>query len=90
MSETVATQVKAIAFSESIQQLTNGSTGRTWVLNKIDHWLQQKDQRFLVIAGEPGVGKSAIAAHLIQTRKDIVGCQHFLMRLKEWSIFATH
>ena len=72
MNGTVATQLTAIAFSDSIQQLTNGFTGRTWVFNKIDHWLQQKDQRFLVIAGEPGVGKSTIAAHLIQTRKDIV------------------
>ena len=72
MIGTVSTQLKAIAFSDSIQQLTSGFTGRTWVLNKIDHWLEQKDQRFLVIAGEPGVGKSTIAAHLIQTRKDIV------------------
>jgi hypothetical protein len=72
MLEIVAAQPKAIAFSDSIQQLTSGFTGSTWVLNKIDHWLQQKDQQFLVIAGEPGVGKSASTAHLIQTRKDIV------------------
>jgi hypothetical protein len=72
MPEIVAAQLKAITFSDSIQQLSNGFTGRTWVLNKIDHWLQEKDQRFLVIAGEPGVGKSAIAAHLIQTREGIV------------------
>jgi DNA replication protein DnaC len=65
MTRTVSTQLKTIAFSDSIQQLTNSFTGRTWVLNKIDHWLQQKDQRFLVIAGEPGVGKSAIAAILL-------------------------
>lgn len=90
MTRTVLTQLKTIAFSESIQQLTNGFPGRTWVFNKIDHWLEQKDQQFLVIAGELGLGKSVIAAHLIQARKDIVGCQHLLMRLKEWSIFAAH
>ncbi len=71
MNKTVATQLKPIAFSDSIQQLTNGFTGRTWVLKKIDHWLQQKDQRFLVIAGEPGVGKSAIAALLTQIRNEL-------------------
>src|SRR5919199_2715193 len=72
MNETVATQLKAIAFSTFTHPLKEGFTGRTWVFNKIDHWLQQKDQRFLVIAGEPGVGKSTITSHLIQTRKDIV------------------
>jgi AAA+ ATPase superfamily predicted ATPase len=31
---------------------------------------------FFILTGEPGVGKSAIAAHLIQNRKDIVA-YHF-------------
>jgi hypothetical protein len=34
--------------------------------------LQQKDQQFLILTREPGIGKSAILAHFIQTRKDIV------------------
>jgi ABC-type phosphate/phosphonate transport system ATPase subunit len=67
----MSTRLSALAFP-NIQQLTEGFTGRSQILKDIDHWLQQKDQRFLVIAGEPGVGKSTIAAHLIQTRKDIV------------------
>jgi ABC-type phosphate/phosphonate transport system ATPase subunit len=71
MPEIVAAQLKAIAFS-NIQQLAEGFIDRTWVLNKIDHWLEQKDQQFLVIAGELGIGKSTLAAHLIQTREDIV------------------
>lgn len=75
MVETVATQLKAIAFP-NIQQLTEDFTGRSHILNDIDHWLQQKDQRFFVLTGEPGVGKSAIAAQLIQTRNDIVA-YHF-------------
>jgi DNA replication protein DnaC len=59
MQNSASTQLKAIAFS-NIQQLTEGFTGRSHVLSKIDHWLQQKDQRFFVLTGEPGVGKSAI------------------------------
>jgi hypothetical protein len=35
-------------------------------------WLQHKDDRFYLLIGEPGMGKSAIALHPIQTRKDIV------------------
>lgn len=71
MLKSVVTQLQAIAFS-NIQQLTEGFTGRSHTLTKIDHWLQQKDQRFFILTGEPGVGKSAIASHLIQTRTDIV------------------
>jgi hypothetical protein len=75
MQNNISNQLKAIAFP-NIQQLTEGFTGRSQILNEIDHWLQQKDQRFFILTGEPGVGKSAIAAHLTQTREDIVA-YHF-------------
>jgi len=70
MRNAISTHLKAIAFS-NLQQLTEVFTGRSPILNDIDHWLQQNDQRFFILTGEPGVGKSAIAAHLTQTRKDI-------------------
>jgi len=72
MSETVATQVKVIAFDGDIERLTQGFTGREWIFEAIERWLQQDNERFFILTGEPGVGKSTIAAHLIQTRKDIV------------------
>lgn len=75
ISETISTKLEAIAFP-NIQQLTEGFTGRSQILKEIDHWLQQKDQRFFILTGEPGVGKSAIAAHLTQTREDILA-YHF-------------
>ncbi len=82
----------AIAFP-NLQQLTKDITGRSHILNDIDHWLQQKDQRFFILTGEPGVGKSTIAAHLIQTRKDIVAyhlCQAAdLETLKPGRIFRS-
>jgi hypothetical protein len=76
MQNGVSTQLEAIDFSDHIQQLASEFQGRSWVLDRINRWLQQKDQRFFVLAGEPGVGKSAIAAHLIQTRTDIFA-HHF-------------
>jgi len=75
MKNSISTQLKFIAFP-NLQQLTEGFTGRSHILNDIDHWLQQKDQRFFILTGELGVGKSAIAAHLTKTRKDIVA-YHF-------------
>jgi ribosomal 50S subunit-associated protein YjgA (DUF615 family) len=76
MAGTVATQVKAIAFDRDIERLTEGFTGREWVFEEIDRWLQQDNERFFILTGEPGVGKSAIAAQLTQTRKDIAA-YHF-------------
>jgi hypothetical protein len=61
MPEAVATQLKAIAFP-NLQQLTEGFRGRSQILKDIDPWLQRKDQRFFVLTGEPGVGKSAIVS----------------------------
>ena len=76
MTETVATQLKAIAFERDIQRLTENFTGREWVFKEIDGWLQQENQRFFILTGEPGVGKSAIAARLTQIRDD-VAAYHF-------------
>jgi hypothetical protein len=76
MTGTVATQVKAIAFDRDIERLTQGFTGREWIFEEIDRWLQQDNERFLILTGEPGVGKSAIAAQLTQIRKDIAA-YHF-------------
>ncbi len=76
MTETVATQVKAIAFERDIKRLTENFTGREWVFKEIDRWLRQSNERFFILTGEPGVGKSAIAARLTQLRQDIAA-YHF-------------
>lgn len=76
MTENIVTQVKAIAFERDIERLTEGFTGRDWVVEEIDRWLQQENERFFILTGEPGIGKSAIAARLIQLRQDIAA-YHF-------------
>jgi ATP-dependent Clp protease ATP-binding subunit ClpA len=62
MPETVATQLKAIAFNHDIKRLIEGFTGREWIFEEINRWLQQDNKRFFILTGEPGVGKSAIAS----------------------------
>ncbi|MDF5730358.1 MAG: NACHT domain-containing protein [Rhizonema sp. PD38] len=76
MTKTVATQLKAISFERDIERLTESFTGREWIFEEIDRWLQQDNERFFILTGEPGVGKSAIAAQITQTRKDIAA-YHF-------------
>ncbi|MBD2067457.1 ATP-binding protein, partial [Leptolyngbya sp. FACHB-671] len=76
MTTSCTTRLSIIDFTHDIERFTEGFTGREWLLAQINNWLTQTEERFFVLTGEPGVGKSAIAAHLIQTRKDIVA-YHF-------------
>lgn len=51
--------------------------GRDWVKEKITTWIDENSEsRVLWITAEAGYGKSAIAAHLANTLKDVIGI-HF-------------
>ena len=57
----------AIDFAPFIKERTSNFTGRDWVFGKIDAWLGNKDAgRVFLLTGEPGSGKTAIAARLAQ------------------------
>lgn len=68
--------ITAIPFADCIEQLTKNFTGRDWIFREIDDWLNNKNERFFIVTGEPGVGKSAITAQLTKIRKDVVA-YHF-------------
>ncbi|HEX8499450.1 MAG TPA: TIR domain-containing protein [Pyrinomonadaceae bacterium] len=55
-------------------------TGRRWVFERVDEWLGQPDaSRVFWLVGDPGIGKSAIAAKLVAERAEVVAfhfCQH--------------
>jgi len=52
-------------------------SGRAWLDRTIDDLLEAKDRPLIVIVAEPGVGKSAYAAHLAASRSDIAAA-HFV------------
>jgi hypothetical protein len=57
------------AYRNLIAERTRDFTGREWVFAEIDRWLSDPEgARFFILAGEPGIGKSAIAARLAQIR----------------------
>jgi DNA polymerase III delta prime subunit len=52
-------------FRDYARSRLEGFTGREWLVEKVRAWLGRADAPpFLLILGEPGIGKSAFAAHL--------------------------
>lgn len=67
--------------NDYIKMRTCNFTGREWVFYEIERWLSDpKASQFFIITGEPGIGKSAIAARLVQFSDGDVahppGCSH--------------
>lgn len=60
-----------------INEKTNGFVGREYVFEAIDSFLSNQRNGYFIIEGDPGVGKSAILAELVQR----MGCPaHFNIR----------
>jgi WD40 repeat protein len=56
-----------IDFSTLIAERTKDFTGREWVFQAINDWLMGSEKaRIFLLTGDPGTGKSAIAARLVQ------------------------
>ena len=63
----VLSNVKSLLqdFRNYAQGRLDGFIGREWLVKKVCAWLRRADAPpFLLILGEPGIGKSACAAHL--------------------------
>lgn len=53
-------------FEPLLRKYRQDFVGRQWVFAEIDHWLAEGRQSALLIIGDPGIGKSAIVASLVQ------------------------
>jgi isopentenyldiphosphate isomerase/tetratricopeptide (TPR) repeat protein len=66
-----------IEFKAEILELLRGFTGREWVLDKVRAWRDDAEGRKVCcIVGNPGVGKSAVAAQ-IREKIGRIGAFHF-------------
>ena len=57
-------------FSPLMNLKLRNFVGREWLLDEIDAWRASCDERALLIKGDPGVGKSAFVARLVQLNPD--------------------
>jgi hypothetical protein len=68
--------LKPLDFGADLTRLTRDFTGREWLFDELDTWLTASEQRVFLLTGDPGTGKSAIMAHLVE-RHPYVGAYHF-------------
>ena len=64
-------------FSRYIAEKTTNFTGRQWVFDLINRFLEENQRGYFFLIGEPGIGKTSIAAQLTQENQCI---HHFNIR----------
>jgi len=52
-------------FHEELKRYGARFIGRKWLINQLNEWAGEPDSRLLVLTGEPGIGKSILAARLV-------------------------
>ncbi len=73
--------LKPLDFWGVIRDKTEGFFGRQWLFRRIDAWRDSGTTQSLLILGDPGIGKSAVAAKWIEDNPEgrVAGyffCQH--------------
>lgn len=52
-------------FAAFLHEKRRGFCGRKWLFEEIERWRALREERVLLITGDPGIGKSAIVAQLV-------------------------
>ncbi len=86
--EPASPRLHALDFAPDIGRLTEEFAGRQWIFEAIEDWLKHSSERFFILTGEPGVGKSALAARLTQVREDMAAF-HFCIAGRNSTIRAA-
>src|SRR6266850_1100341 len=61
--------------------------GRNWLFQHVDDSLKQNQERYFVVTGEPGIGKSSFAERLTQIKK--IHAHHFCTALEGGTLDPT-
>lgn len=60
-----------------IEEKSRGFVGRDWVFNKVDEFIESHNRGYYFIAGDPGIGKSALASEMVKRHGHV---HHFNVR----------
>ncbi|HGE72861.1 TPA: TIR domain-containing protein, partial [Candidatus Poribacteria bacterium] len=74
----IFSKLKPIDFGTRISNLTRDFTGREWLIDELNEWLNNEESRVFFVTGDPGVGKSAVMAHLVE-KNELVNAYHFCL-----------
>lgn len=74
----IFSKLKPIDFGTRISNLTRDFTGREWLIRELNEWLNNEESRVFFVTGDPGVGKSAVMAHLVE-KNELVNAYHFCL-----------
>ncbi len=77
--------LKPIDFKLDIYRHIKDFVGRDWIINDIGKWIDKAKENLLFITGDPGSGKTALMAKLIQVFPQ-VGAYHFCIAKYETSL----
>lgn len=68
--------LRRLDFSAELARWGENFVGRQWLLNEFHQWLETGRERVFLALGDPGAGKSALLAHVIQ-HEPRVAAHHF-------------
>ncbi|MBI4872147.1 MAG: TIR domain-containing protein [Candidatus Riflebacteria bacterium] len=76
----LARLLRPLDFSADLGAHLSHFQGRQWLLDAVDQWLsEQPTSRVFWLVGDPGVGKTAFASHLVHRRREVIAyhlCAH--------------
>ncbi len=72
----VQTALRALDFSAELTRLRQNFVGRRWLLAEFNAWFESGHERVMLALGDPGAGKSAWLAHMIENDSRAVA-HHF-------------
>jgi len=65
-------KLKPLDFGVDLSRLTKDFTGRQWFFSEFDTWVKQSAGKVFIIAGDPGIGKSAVMAQLASRHPQVM------------------
>jgi hypothetical protein len=58
-------------YTSYIEEKTRGFVGRQFIFDAVDQFLNGKSQGYILVRGDPGIGKTALAAQIVKTRGSV-------------------